>query len=343
MKKLLLLLLIIPQLYTAPKFKLVQEQSQSAEFHANTSTAFSLLDASPAIINTFGSYKEIKFDWFYKDNKIQDNIAIELQPFWLIFFKHVNYQTYINLPYLVQRLGDTSFSLGQKKVGLNNHFSYALNINLYKQADPINDPKLTKDLKSVFSVREKQIMRELMRKEMMFDMVDASKKSQLQSEIQYLNDQLDNITETELINTAKIIAQYKKNNWNKGFLNVGVGQMLIYNLDNNFILLNSTVAVWIHYGMPIKKIGLLSVLHRYYINDILYNGINVRFGESELKNIFTEILHSINKTDTYYNFNFGGTTIIKKKYMVSLGFKFKFSDKLKLIELTPTYNFNLGF
>lgn len=348
MKKLFIILLITSSLiYSKVKFGIVQEQAQSAEFHGNTSTAFALLNASPAVINTFGSYKEIKFDWFYKDNKIQDNFAIELQPFWLLLFKHVSYQSYIKLPYLVQRLSDTGLSLGQKKVGDNYHFSSALNVNIYRQANPITDKKLKDQLKSVFTVREKSLMIEMMKKEMMLDMTDdINRKMLLKNDIKDLDNELNQITETERIKSAKIIATYKANNWNKGFINIGGGNIFVYSMiNNNFQSLNNNMAFWLHYGVPIKKIGIFSGLHRYYIKGSLCNGVNVRFGSSDLKNVFTEVLHVyyIKDNKIEYDFNIGGTLLIKKKYMLSLGFKFKFNDKIKLIELMPTYNLNLGF
>ena len=62
--RILCILLLFSSLYA---IDLVNSKLDSAEFHENTSTVFGLIGASPSSINTFGSMKEVKIDWFYKE------------------------------------------------------------------------------------------------------------------------------------------------------------------------------------------------------------------------------------------------------------------------------------
>ena len=340
----ILLLLSLSAFIQSP----VKTDLKSAEFNANCSTAFGLLDMSPAVINSFGSYKEVKVDWFWKDNKIQDNIAVEFAPFWYLFYNKMNYSTFEKLPYLLKKVSDITFSLGNKRISTNYNFGLALNINLYKQADPICDTNLIEMTKVKRTDEEKAVMRLIMKKEMKLDFIDDPiQKLKLKEEISALEDKLDIITEKQQVANKKIIADYKKKNWNKIFVNIGVGNVFHYHLSPAYNLtpLNNTVVVWLHHGYPLGELALISILTRFYFTQLICNGVNVRFGESDVKNAFIEVLsynNFVDRTLTHYDLNIGGVTPVKD-FKISLGFKFVFDHEMQLKELVPTYNFNLGF
>ena len=327
----------------------VEEQARSAEFSANTSTAFSLLDMSPATINTFGSAKEIKVDWFMKDRKIVDNIAVEILPIWMIFFRNVNMQEYRELPYIVRKLGDIKFSMGNKKALTNHNFGVAVNFNLFSQAEPSMDTNLLAQIKAIVSEKERKLFRESMRLEMALEMAPIAEKSSIQSRIDAIDDELSILSEKEQARLKRVVEDYKRKNWNKAFVNIGAGNVTSYYLSDDyskFELFGNTWIFWLHYGFPIKEHMQLLMLNRYYTSRQMCNGLNLRVGGSDERNVFTEFLAYTDFTKkglTTYVIGVGGSVKFKKKYFISLGFKFGFSDKFKLKEITPSYNLNLGF
>lgn len=353
MKKILLLVVLTLNVFTVKikeAFKdPVQTDAKSAEFSANCSSVFGLMGMSPAKINTFGSFKEVKVDWFWGKDSIQDNIAVEFNPFWYIFFANMNHKKYQELPYLAKKVGDVALSIGNKKVGTNHDFGIALNFNLYKKADPVCDKKLLKDIKSV--VNRMDLLRVIAKKEIMLDMASGASKAKLKAELVDLKNELHTRTTEEEAKIAKIIYNYKSENWNQNFINLGSGYIFAYHLTSDLKLtpMNHSVAIWLHTGFPIKNFCLVSILNRYYFNDLICNGINFRFGSSEIKNVFIETLAYNNIKDgdlSYYNINFGGITPLSKKkkdMKLSLGFNFVFDNTFSLTEIRPTYNFNLGF
>jgi len=339
--RLIVALLVLCMAYGGPIQAPVKETLESSEFSSETSTVFGLLEVSPAVINTFGSVKELKIDWFFKDNKIADNMAIEVQPIWLLAFRKINYLEYSQLPYIARKLGDMTLSLGNRG-GATNRMGVACSLNLYQQADPRCDLNLMAEIKAVLSEREERLMRQitdLRVKQMMAS--DSSKKADLGAEIKDLSEAVDKLSDQEKARNDKLIAEYRRANWNKAFVNLCGGYILSY-LPKSYKVVGNTGAVWLHCGVPMGKVGLLSVLHRYLTSGFMCHGLNVRVGTDRFR-LFGEFLAYLRKGSSWYAVNTGGAFSIKRKIRISLGFKFELDKAFDLIKITPSYNFNLGF
>lgn len=343
MKKLLIILTILSFLVANDKTKAME----SANFNENTSTAFALLGVAPATINNFGSAKEIKLDWFYKDGKLMDNIAIECKPFWYGFFRKVDYKKYRNLRYIVKKLGDTSVSAGLKTVDTTNRYmAVAVNLNLYKKADPLTDTNLLAQVNTVYSDREKEVLKKSTILEMQYEMEgDPKKKATLKKEINFLNAELEKLTTQEEARVAKIIEEYRIINWNKSFINLGYGFTMNFSFINEtkdfkYIKGNGNNIIWLHSGFPIKKAILVSLLNRYSFNNKIFcNGFNFRVKLNKLNTFFLEFVSYnsiISKTGHSYEISFGGNFKIKKLHF-GLGFKTDFNYQFEFQKITPKY------
>lgn len=343
-KKFSVTLLFFITLYANNETKL----AESANFNEETTTAFSILGISPATINNFGSAKEIKADWFYKNGNLVDTIAIEFKPLWYIILKDKNYQEYKEMNYLSKKLSDTSLSIGMDtKNETNRRAALSLNINIFKKADPLLDEKLLHEINSVYLKREKYVLKEILKKEMELQIAGSeSEKDSIKKVLEELNKELEVLSENEAARVEKIISTYKKNNWNNSFINIGYGnlQSFVFNNSNNDFRLDLRDlknVVWLHYGFPIYDTVLVSFLNRGYLNESkLLNGVNARFYIDEKNTFFLEFINTLQFKiieETEYNFAFGGSFKIKKA-IINLGFTLYLDNKFSYVNLNPKYD-----
>ena len=90
----------------------------------------------------------------------------------------------------------------------------------------------------------------------------------------------------------------------------------------------------------------MCLLNRYFTSKTFCNGLNIRIGQSDDRNIFAEFISYSDFSpvkEHHYSINLGGCIKFKKKHFISLGFQFNFDKRFSLQKVTPVYNFNFGF
>src|SRR5690606_33447741 len=88
-------------------------------------------------------------------------LALEAQPFWHLYYKHLDYQAYLQTSALAKKLSTMSLSFGTAKLDGVNHASYALKVNLYRQADLASQKDKLKEMELAYYEQNRDLVNAL--------------------------------------------------------------------------------------------------------------------------------------------------------------------------------------
>ena len=310
-------------------------RSQDNEFNSPGTTIYPLLGFAPSQINYFGTYKDFRADWIYNNNGIAENIAIESNPLWIIFFRKVSYQDYISMSYILRKCADISLSIGNRVVVNENYkFGAGVNVNIYKQHTPSLDIDLVTKINNLVIDKKSYLMNQYVTYKMSGDKAKASE----------MKIKLKDVTREIEAEKIKLIDEYKNKHWNSGYVNVGYAFIFDYFLANTykeFRYKTNEHVVWLHTGHGIKnKVHFSELIRYHWYEKKIIAGINIRIGNNEKKHLYIEYLASyINNID--HHMNIGLVTDIKEKIFLNVGLNLSYGKKLDMFKPEVKINFNL--
>jgi len=310
--------------------KTIVGAAKSSYFFPYTSSVFGLMDLSPSVVNTFGSAKDFKVDWVWANNAIPKDISLEADALWMLFFSRVSYQEYQAMPYLVRRLGDVSFSLGENLNGTNGRIGLAVKIPLYRQWTAMED-------KALFAKIQEGITKE---EQDLFEKIVLAKDP---AEAARLTTQLENMEKTKQDRAYRMIQDSMVSNWNAGYVDVGYGEIMKFSMRENdyasFQYVSNVHAAWVNGGFGVGKYFLVSAVARYYWPADGIAALNIRFGRDAGKMGFLEYaIETQGFTNASHWINVGANFDIKSKVFLSLGLKTQWNEKFALQRLQPIVN-----
>jgi hypothetical protein len=116
----------------------------SSDFTIPAAPAYQLLDANASLVGRASVTRDFKVDWSLKSYRLAPNLALEMQPVWLVTYnKNNDVSRYRKAGYLMRTLTTLSASAGTLDGNDSTRFfSYALKLNLYRSHDPLLDEQL---------------------------------------------------------------------------------------------------------------------------------------------------------------------------------------------------------
>lgn len=173
--------LVCPCVILLAQTNISEEIAKSTEFTIPAAPAFILLNTTPAQITQPSNVRDFKIDWTLKTYRLSPNIALQAQPIWLLAFDKKTIKKYQQTSGFVKMLSTLDLSLGTIQSDQNSQLAVAAKLNLYRQNDPLLDPKLLEKM----------------------DAELASAQQEKQQEIRKLQKQLDTLLNPEDIKATK--------------------------------------------------------------------------------------------------------------------------------------------
>jgi len=129
---------------------------KATQYTIPSSGAFTLLGVNPEQVSTPGFSRDFKIDYFIEDAKLKPNIAIQCQPFWILFYKNKKIADLNKMNLAGSMLANTSFSFGTTQDLLTgNKFAYSLKTTI--GFDPLRDIKYSTNLESILASQAEAI------------------------------------------------------------------------------------------------------------------------------------------------------------------------------------------
>lgn len=333
---------------------------KATELTIPSSGAFNLMGVNPALVSRPGFTKDFSISNFIKDGKLLDDIALDAQPFWVLFFKNKSINDYQSdkLKYL-RFLSHINVSLGTTKKNDLRKFAWSGKITLQK--DPMMDKvyvaqieKMTEDLG--FNKVKGFLAFEIDGLEQQVDAeqnpVKADSLRQLlkikQAALESLH---ENVTKAVLEAKKKLAQKYIEEHWADPVVDIGAGQVFNYNTPTLDSINFSTdgVGVWINPAIGIKlsknpeanKIQLAGLLKYIRIggNDDIYAGANIRYGNGKV-NAFAEYIYEKNGKRETNTVAYGLTYKIDNKKIIEVGLRHLLDNKFQLKNFYPAVSLN---
>jgi hypothetical protein len=331
-------------------------------FSIPSSPAFSLLDINPTRVNRPGFLRDFKLDWVLENGQLSPNIAIDIQPIWLVFFKNVNRDQYIKKHWYEKTLSTITFSLGTHQKSDIRALAYAFKINLVRY-DLLEDRKFAEELKPLFedppgvkAINENlSILRLNMRskqKELGQAKTDDEKKN-IQKAIEKIDlDKIrlekdiadyDNKNKKEI---DDLIKKYENDHWNDPALDLGYGRLSHYTgADLGTLKFDYMgMGMWINGGIGIGKKILIAGLLRYIDNlnqgvheKRVLGGANVRYGNPKY-DFFIEGVFERIQGKNKYTVAYGGNYKISSNIILQFGIRTEYNKDFKFSNLIPLIN-----
>lgn len=322
---------------------------EATDFSVPSAPAFILLDATPAQINKPAFAKDFKFDWVFKDNKLAPNIAMEIQPVWMLFYKKTSLTEYQSQDWLPRQLSTLSFSLGTAKKDSVQSLAWAFRVNLFRarKADPMLDTNYINSLREIIadSEYEKKINIEIESVKAMIDAnEDPAKKEKLIKRLDELKQILEREDDRKKNKYKEKKKEYQEQNWNATLVDIGFGKSYNYfgeELDE-LKFESRKSGIWINgcYNFGTSNF-LVSGLYKYLGGDTTtnYAGINLRYGSSRV-NFFAEFVFEKNGNEKRRNIAYGGDFRLNDLVMIQFGLRTVYDKSFTLRSLKPIVNLN---
>jgi hypothetical protein len=340
---LVLLLFSISFVHSQELKEQCDEMLKATNFTVPNSVAFDLLGLSPGIIHRPGLTRDFKLDWVMQDGGINPNLAIEIQPVWLLYNKHKNYQQFKEAGYLEKLFSSLNLSVGTVSRDSFQSLAYGIKLNLYTAKDPVFDEKLIDALTPRFQESEKELFMLMMDLD---NSEDPESRDSLQDLISSLRQKVAEDSLTFIQQSRQALDRFKKESWNSSIIDLGFGQTFHYEMTgpDSLRIQNSGLAVWIAGVTGIGKHTLLNAMVKYAKfeeNDILEYGANLRYG-GESANAFAEISVTNYLSDLKPDINlaYGIEYKMKNNMVIQGSIKTRYDTGFALRELLPSININ---
>lgn len=242
----------------------------SGDFTIPAAPAYQLLDANASLVGRASVTRDFKVDWSLKSYRLAPNLALEMQPVWLMVYnKNNDVSRYRKSGYLMRTLSTLSASAGTLDGNdTTRFFSYAFKVNLFRSHDPLLDEQLYSEYQTSYEIALHQQMSEL----------DSLQRERRKLEPSAERDSMDAgilRKENELYMFRKTFRdqlkqkqdEYKAKHWNASYVDIAWGRAFSFNpkLSDNIDslrLTNTGNAVWINASVGLGRRWLISGMVR---------------------------------------------------------------------------------
>ena len=267
-RKILLAILLVPVMIQAQTSDEVKPSV--SDFTIPATPAYQLLDANASLVGRASVTRDFKVDWSLKSYRLAPNLALEMQPVWLLAYnKNTNLAKYRSSGYLLRTLSTLSVSGGTLDGNdTTRFFSYAVKLNLFRSYDPFLDDQLFSEHQANYESAVQLQMSQL----------DSLKQVRKQLPPSVERDSLDALMiqkENELYMFRKNYREQlkvktdenKARHWNASYVDIAYGKAYSFNpkLNERFDSLRldpMANAVWLNASLGIGRRWLISTMFR---------------------------------------------------------------------------------
>lgn len=242
----------------------------SGDFTIPAAPAYQLLDANASLVGRASVTRDFKVDWSLKSYRLAPNLALEMQPVWLMTYnKNNDVSRYRKAGYLMRTLTTLSASAGTLDGNDSTRFfSYALKLNLYRSHDPLLDEQLYNDYQSSYEIALNTQRAEL--DSMLLErkkMESTPERDSLDANILRKENELYQFRKTFRDQLKQRQDEYRAKYWNASYVDIAWGRAFSFNPKladriDSLSLENTGNAVWINASFGIGKRWLISGMVR---------------------------------------------------------------------------------
>lgn len=242
----------------------------SGDFTIPAAPAYQLLDANASLVGRASVTRDFKVDWSLKSYRLAPNLALEMQPVWLMTYNKNNDVTrYRKAGYFMRTLSTLSASAGTLDGNDSTRFfSYALKLNLYRSHDPLLDEQLYSEYQTSYEIALYQQMSELDSMQRERRKLEASpERDSLDAGILRKENELYQFRKTYRDQLKQKQDEYRARYWNASYVDVAWGRAFSFNPKladriDSLSLENTGNAVWINASFGIGRRWLVSGMFR---------------------------------------------------------------------------------
>lgn len=244
--------------------------SPSSDFTIPAAPAYQLLDANASLVGRASVTRDFKVDWSLKSYRLAPNLALEMQPVWLLAYnKNNDLSRYRKAGYLMRTLSTLSASAGTLDGNdTTRFFSYALKINLFRSHDPLLDDDLYTEYQASYEsslIQQVKSLDSLQRERQ--TLPSSPKRDSLDTEILKKESELYQFRKAYRDQLKQKQDEYKARHWNASYVDVAWGRAFSFNPKltdkvDSLLLKNTGNGVWINASLGLGKRWLISSMFR---------------------------------------------------------------------------------
>ncbi|MBP7167500.1 MAG: hypothetical protein KBB64_07565 [Bacteroidia bacterium] len=242
----------------------------SSDFTIPAAPAYQLLDANASLVGRASVTRDFKVDWSLKSYRLAPNLALEMQPVWLVTYnKNNDVSRYRKAGYLMRTLTTLSASAGTLDGNDSTRFfSYALKLNLYRSHDPLLDEQLYNDYQSSYEIAlntQRAELDSMLRERKKLE--STPERDSLDANILRKENELYQFRKTFRDQLKQRQDEYRAKYWNASYVDIAWGRAFSFNPKladriDSLSLDNTGNAVWINASFGIGRRWLISGMFR---------------------------------------------------------------------------------
>ena len=242
----------------------------SSDFTIPAAPAYQLLDANASLVGRASVTRDFKVDWSLKSYRLAPNLALEMQPVWLLAYnKNNDLSRYRKAGYLMRTLSTLSASAGTLDGNdTTRFFSYALKLNLFRSHDPLLDNDLYTEYQASYESSLLQQVKSLDSLQRERQALPSSpKRDSLDTEILKKESELYQFRKAYRDQLKQKQDEYKARHWNASYVDVAWGRAFSFNPKlsdkiDSLLLNNTGNGVWLNASVGLGKRWLISSMLR---------------------------------------------------------------------------------
>lgn len=260
-----------------------EELVRRSEFNIPSTPAFALLGVTPEMVTRPGVVQDFKVDWRIKNYTLAPDLALEAQPFWVLYYDRKGLSAYREASPLMKTLSTLSVSFGTAKMDGLNHFAYSLKLNLYREKDPVSDSELIQQMAEDLAQAEDPIKEKIAYLKSELDTASTQEvRLMVREEIYRSREELSSLRRNVKQQLIDVQHQYMQENWNSDAVDFAFGRVSTYNNDLDSLNIEKAgVGLWINGAKGIGRNGLLTGITKLKFigeNTDFMVGASYRFG-----------------------------------------------------------------
>lgn len=178
---------------------------KATQYSIPSSGAFTLLGVNPENVSTPGFSRDFKIDYFFQDAQLNPNIALQCQPFWLLFYKNKTIDSWSDANFLHSIVANTEFSFGStENQTKGNQFAYSFKTTI--GYNPLTDTSFSKGYETVLGAVASSI-NQLNMNLTMEKIAIKFKQDSLENEAFNLKTELSNLSNYQTLEKNKLISE----------------------------------------------------------------------------------------------------------------------------------------
>ena len=255
----------------------------SGDFTIPAAPAYQLLDANASLVGRASVTRDFKVDWSLKSYRLAPNLALEIQPVWLLAYnKNNDVSRYRKAGYLMRTLSTLSASAGTLDGNdTTRFFSYALKMNLFRSHDPFLDKDLYNEYQASYEGSLEQQIETLdsLQRERK-SMSISPKRDSLDTEILKKESELYQFRKAYREQLKQKQDEYKARHWNASYVDVAWGRAFSFNPKltekvDSLLLKNTGNGLWVNASVGLGKRWLISSMFRTIKKEGLLRSTNI--------------------------------------------------------------------